>query len=238
MTQSLHAENLEYKLGEEVFEGTLVYDGSSPRRRPGVLVAHSARPLDPYARRRAAQLARSGYVAFALDLAGKDSPEGDGGLEARLLRDRALLRQRAEAGLKVLRASRLVESRRLAAVGYSFGAAAALELARSGADLRAVVTLHGLLAPGDLRAAAPFAPKVLVLSGSDDALVPPEQILAFQDEMRRAGADWEMVVYGGAVHGFTNPESGSDKSRGTAYDERADHRSWRAMESFLEDVLK
>jgi len=237
MVQSLHAENIEYKDGELLYEGTLVYDASSPRRRPGVLVANSARSLDPYARRRAAQLARAGYVAFALDMCGKDSSETPDAVEERLLGDRALLRRRAEAGLKALRCHRLVESRRLAVVGYSFGGAVALELTRGGADLRAVVTFHGILSPGT-PATAPLAAKVLVLHGADDPRVPPQQAAAFQEEMRRAGAEWEMVVYGGALHGFTNPDSGSDRSKGEAYDERADRRSWSAMSSFLDDVLK
>jgi dienelactone hydrolase len=238
MVQSLHAENIEYKDGDLLCEGTLVYDGSSPRRRPGVLVAHSARGLDAYARRRAAQLARAGYVAFALDICGKDSAGAPEALEKRLLADRALLRRRAEAGLKALRYHRLVESRRIGVVGYSFGGAAALELARGGEDLRAVVTFHGILAPGAEAPQAPLAAKILVLHGADDPRVSPEQIAAFQDEMRRAGAEWEMVIYGGAVHGFSNPDSGSDRSKGVAYDERADRRSWSAMSSFLDDVLK
>jgi dienelactone hydrolase len=119
------------------------------------------------------------------------------------------------------------------AIGYCFGGGTALELARSGAELSGVVSFHGNLdtpIPGD---AKDIKAKVLVLHGADDPLVTPELVHAFQGEMRTAAADWQMVIYGGAVHSFTNPGSGSDPSRGLAYNEKADRRSWAAMRRLL-----
>lgn len=240
-TSSLHTDHVVYKHEGREFHGTLAYDDAVRGRRPGVLVAHAWMGQDAHARRRAVMLARLGYVALALDMYGegknaKDAQEA-AGLSGALRRDRVQLRARAEAALKVLRAFRLVESRRLAAVGYCFGGLVALELARGGADVRGVVSFHGLLDAGSGPPPQKIDARVLALHGADDPLVPPEQVAAFQEEMNRAGADWQMVVYGGAVHAFTNPDAGSDKSSGKAYDERADQRSWRAMRSFFEEIF-
>lgn len=239
---SLHTDQVLYKHDGREFQGTLAYDDAVRGRRPGVLVAHAWMGQDAYARRRAVMLARLGYVAFALDMYGEGKNARDAEEAARLsgaLRagDRAELRARAEAGLKALRSFRLVESRRLGAIGYCFGGLVALELARAGADVRGVVSFHGLLDAGSAPPAAKIEAKVLALHGAEDPLAPPEQVAAFQAEMNRAGADWQMAVYGGAVHSFTNPDIGMDKSSGKAYDERADHRSWRAMRSFFEEIF-
>ncbi len=124
------------------------------------------------------------------------------------------MRARAAAGLDVLRNRPETDPARLAAIGYCFGGTTVLELARSGADLVSVVSFHGGLdtpTPGDARN---IKGKVLVLHGGDDPFVPTKQVEAFQEEMRKGGVDWQFVTYGGAVHGFTNPESGSDNSKG------------------------
>jgi len=148
------------------------------------------------------------------------------------------MRARAAAGLDVLRRRKEVDTARLAAIGYCFGGTTVLELARSGADLAAVASFHGLLntpTPGDARN---IKAKVLVLHGADDPFVPMKQVEAFQEEMRKGGVDWEFISFGGAVHRFTNPEAGSDNSKGTAYNERADRRSWEAMKTFFAETLK
>jgi dienelactone hydrolase len=187
-------------------------------------------------------LARLGYVAFASDIYGKGVLAKDAKEAAALagiyLGDRKLLRARASAGLDVLRNRPEVDPKRLAAIGYCFGGTTVLELARSGADLASVVSFHGLLntqTPGDARN---INGKVLVLHGGDDPYVPMKQVEAFQEEMRNGGVDWQFVTYGGAVHRFTNPEAGNDNSKGAAYNERADRRSWEAMKDFFAETLK
>jgi dienelactone hydrolase len=131
----------------------------------------------------------------------------------------------------------MVDGKRLAAIGYCFGGTTVLELARSGAEVRGVVSFHGGLDtpnPGD---AKNIKGAVLALHGADDPHVPPRQVAAFEEEMRSAGVDWQMIVYGGAVHGFTNPANGSNPSTGVAYDEKADRRSWEAMRSFFTEIF-
>lgn len=233
---------VDYRHGDTVLEGYLAYDDSFTGRRPGVLVAHEWWGSNAYVRRRAEQLARLGYVAFALDMYGKgvlakDAKEA-GTLAGRFRGDRKRMRERAAAALDVLRKRPEVDPARLAAIGYCFGGTVVLELARSGAELAAVVSFHGGLDTPDPGDARNIRGKVLVLQGADDPFVPMSQRAAFQDEMRKGGVDWQYAEYGGAVHGFTNPDSGNDNSKGAAYNERADRRSWEAMKVFFEEALK
>jgi dienelactone hydrolase len=123
-------------------------------------------------------------------------------------------------------------------MGYCFGGGAVLELARSGADLSGVVSFHGNLDTSNPADAKQVKAKLLVLHGANDPNVPPAQVAAFEDEMRAAGVDWQLVVYSGAVHGFTNPANASDPSTGLAYDARADRRSWQAMRAFFDETFK
>lgn len=239
---ALHTETVEYRHGGTVLEGYLAYDDTVEGKRPGVLVVHEWWGLNDYVRGRAEQLARLGYVAFAADIYGKgrraETAEKASELAGTYLRDRGLLRARAEAGLRRLKEHPLVDAGRLAAIGYCFGGTTVLELARSGAALDGVVSFHGGLATPLPAQAGALKAKVLVLHGADDPFVKAEQVAAFQEEMRRAGADWQMVYYGGAVHSFTNPARGSDPAKGTAYNEKADRRSWEAMRAFFREIFK
>jgi dienelactone hydrolase len=140
--------------------------------------------------------------------------------------------------LEALKNHPLVDPNRVAAIGYCFGGGTVLELARSGAELAGVVSFHGNLNTPNPEDAKNINCKVLALHGADDPHVPQEHVLAFQDEMRSGGVDWQMVLYGGAVHSFTNPASGNDPSKGVAYNERADRRSWRAMKSFFAELFE
>lgn len=148
------------------------------------------------------------------------------------------MRSRANAGLEILKKHRLADAKHTAAIGYCFGGGTALELARSGADLSGAVSFHGNLDTPNPDDARNIKGKVLVLHGGDDPFVPSNQVVAFQDEMRKAGVDWHMITYGGAVHSFTNPEAGSDNSKGAAYNEKADKRSWEAMRQFFIELFK
>jgi dienelactone hydrolase len=235
-------EVVEYRHGDVVLEGYLAYDNSIQGKRPGVLVAHEWDGHNHYVRKRAEQLARLGYVAFALDMYGKGVRAKDAKEAAALAGiykgDRKLMRARAAAGLDVLRSRPETDPARLAAIGYCFGGTTVLELARSGADLVSVVSFHGGLDTPTPEDARNIKGKVLALHGGDDPFVPMKQVEAFQEEMRKGGVDWQFVSYGGAVHGFTNPESGSDNSKGVAYNERSDRRSWEAMKVFFAETLK
>lgn len=233
---------VEYRQGDTVLEGYLAYDDSVKGKRPGVLVIHEWTGVGPYVKKRAKQLAAMGYVAFAADIYGKGVRPATPELAAKEAAkyrgaDRGLIRARGAAGLDRLASFAKVDPGRLAVIGYCFGGTAALELARSGANLRGTVSFHGGLdtpVPAD---ALKIKGKVLVLHGADDPNVPPPQVAAFQQEMRLAKANWEMVYYGGAVHSFTNPDSGDDPTKGAAYNAQADRRSWEEMKLFFAEVF-
>ncbi len=238
---AIHTELVEYRQGDTVCEGYLAYDDANKDQRPGVLVVHEWTGLNDYAKKRAEQLAGMGYVAFAADIYGKGVRAKDVQEAMKLSNiyknDRKLLRARAQAGLDVLRKQPLVDPKHLAAIGYCFGGTTVLELARSGAEVNGVVSFHGGLNTPTPEDARNIKGKVLVLHGADDPHVPPEEVAAFEAEMRQGGGDWELVKYGNAVHSFTNPGAGNDKSRGAAYNAEADHRSWQAMRDFFHEVL-
>lgn len=238
----LLTQTLEYREGDTVMEGYLAYDDEVQGKRPGVLVVHEWYGLNDFARQRAEDLARLGFVAFAADIYGKgvraESAEQAGKLAAQYKADRKLLRERAGAALEVLRKHELVDARRLGAIGFCFGGTTVLELARSGAKLGGVVSFHGGLDTPTPEDAKNVKAKVLVLHGGDDPFVPPEQVQAFWDEMRKARVDYQLVVYGGAVHSFTNPAAGSDPSKGAAFDRRAMVRAWDAMKAFFDEVFR
>jgi dienelactone hydrolase len=233
---------VEYRQGDTVLEGYLAYDDAVTEKRPGVLVIHEWTGINPYIKKRTEQLAALGHVAFAADIYGKgvrpSTPEL-AGKEAGKYRgkDRSLIRARAAAGLATLAAYPQVDAGRIAVIGYCFGGTAALELARSGAKVLGTVSFHGGLDTPNPADALKIRGKVLVLHGADDPHVPPAQTAAFQQEMRLAKVDWEMVYYGGAVHAFTNPDSGSDNSKGAAYNAAADRRSWQEMKLFFAEIF-
>jgi dienelactone hydrolase len=238
----VRTEVVEYRHGNVLLEGYMAYDDSTKGKRPGILVVHEWMGHNPYVRKRAEGLARLGYAAFALDMYGKGVRAKDSKEAASLAGiykgDRALMRTRAQAGLDVLAKHPMVDPARLAAIGYCFGGTTVLELARAGADLRGVVSFHGGLDTPSAEDARNIRGKVLVLHGGDDPYVKPAEVAAFQEEMRKAGVDWQFVAYGGAVHSFTNPDAGGDNSKGAAYNEKADRRSWEAMKGFLSESLK
>lgn len=238
----LHTESVEYRDGETILEGYLAYDAAVIGKRPGVLVVHEWWGNNAYSKRRAEQLARLGYLAFALDMYGKGmiakDPKEAERLAGTFRSDRKLMRARANAGLDLLMRHELADPDRIAAIGYCFGGTTVLELARSGAPISGIVSFHGTLDTPFPEDAKNIKGKVLVLTGGDDLAAPPEQVAAFEEEMRKGGVDWQINIYGGAVHSFTNPDSGKDKSRGVAYNEKADKRSWETMRIFFDEIFK
>jgi len=233
---------VEYRHGDVVLEGYVAYPKDAKEKLPGVLICHQWMGHSPYERMRAEETARLGMVAFALDIYGKGVRPKDVAEAAKLATgyksDRALLRARALAGLEALRRVELCDVSRIAVMGYCFGGTTALEVARSGAGISGVVSFHGDLsspAPDD---AKKIKARVLAFHGADDPFVPAAQVAAFEEEMRRAGVDWQLVVFGGAVHSFTLKEAGGDNSKGAAYNEKADRRSWEMYKGFLGETFR
>lgn len=236
----LVTKTVEYQQDGAIFRGFLAYDDAGAGKRPGVLVVHEWWGLNDYTKRRTEQLAQMGYVALAADMYGRGVTTRDPQEAARLagqIRGTPLMRQRARAALHVLAENQLVDRRRLAAIGFCFGGTTVLELAYSGAEVAGVVSFHGglpLPQPEDLKQ---IKASILVLHGADDPLAPAQEVAAFEQAMRQAGVDWQLILYGGALHSFSNPAAGSDKSKGVAYDARAAARSWQAMQTFFQEIF-
>jgi dienelactone hydrolase len=210
--------------------------------RPAVLVAHDGGGLDDYQKRLAERFAQLGYVAFALDYHGGGTAiTNEDDIVARcvaLWNEPERLRALAGAGLEELLAQPQADASRVAAVGYCFGGALVLELARSGADLKAVVGFHPRLATRKPQDAGNIRGRVLVCVGSEDPFISVEERLAFEDEMRAGGVDWQMNLYGGAKHSFTRPGVELIAPEGRAYHQPSDERSWRAMLDLFDEVFR
>ena len=235
------SQTFEYRDGETTCRGVLAH-GDGAQRRPGILICHEAPGCDDHVKMRAGMLADLGYVALAADLYG-EGKIAKGGDEAQALmgplrEDTAKLRRRARAGLDALAALPNVDTQRLAAIGYCFGGLTVLELARSAAPVVGVVSFHGILSTKAPEDARNIKGKVLACTGADDPLVPPEQVLAFQQEMTAANVDWQVITYGGTKHAFTNRNAGrSNRPNILAYNEAADRRSWAAMRAFFDEIF-
>ena len=238
----IHTEVIAYQQGTQKLEGYLAYDDSIRGKRPAILIFHDWMGLGPYQQGRAKLLAQMGYIAFAADIYGKDIKPKDvaeaAQLSSRYKLDRSLLRLRAQSAFNLMKADPRVDAQQIAAIGYCFGGTSALELARSGIDLADLVSFHGGLDSSDHQDTTPIKTKILILHGANDPMVPPKQVAEFTEEMKRRNVDWHLIAYGGAVHAFTNPDAGSDVSKGAAYNPKADHASWKEMKSFFKKNLK
>ena len=234
-------EVVEYKQGDVVLQGYLSYDQSLTGKRPGILVVHDWMGVSDDTKMRAEMLAGLGYVAFTADIYGKGvRPKNAQEAQAeagKYFQDRTLLRARAKSGLDYLASRPEVDPSRLGVMGYCFGGGTSLELARSGAPVKGVVSFHGSLSTPTPEDAKNIKGKVLVLHGADDPYVKQADVNAFMDEMRKGGVNWELVQYSGAVHAFTIKGAGADNSKGAAYNEQADRRSWEAMKNFWNEVF-
>jgi dienelactone hydrolase len=245
ITSAAHAkiktEQVEYKAGDTTLQGFLAYDDSNTKPRPGILLIHDWMGVGDYAESRAKQLAELGYVAFAADIYGKGvrpaNPKEAAGLAGKYKDDRALYRERLKAGLAQLTGNKLVAPGQVAAIGYCFGGTGALELARSGADLKGVVTFHGGLSTPTPQDAKNIKSPLLILHGADDPFVKPDEVAAFKKEMDDAKVKYTFIAYPGAVHSFTRPDAGNDNSKGAAYNAEADHKSWAEMKKFFGQIF-
>ena len=238
---AIHTENVAYVAGGVTLMGFLACDDSLPGLRPGVLVAPEWWGLNDYAKMRAKKLAELGYVALAIDMYGDGKTASDadeaGKLSRALRAQPAVLRNRANAGLKALTSNPRVDPSRVAAVGYCFGGTVILELVYSGAPLAGAVTFHAGLTTPEADDLPNVRTRLLICHGADDTFETPEQITAFQDAMRRGGFDWQMIYFGGAVHSFTNPDSNRYVMQGVGYNANADRRSWEYMKLFFAEVF-
>jgi dienelactone hydrolase len=234
-------ELIEYKDGDTVLEGYLSCPDAVASPTAAVLVSHDWSGRRDLACKAADMLAQWGYVGFALDMYGKGVFGSDTDIEANsalmnpLAGDRALLRGRINAALACVKGLPQVDASRVAAMGYCFGGMCVLELARSGADVKGVVSIHGIFAPGDVPNES-ISAKVLCLHGHDDPMVPPAQVLDFETEMTDAGVDWQMHVFGSTMHAFTNPGA-NNPDFGAVYNASAEARSYQSLQNFLTEVL-
>jgi dienelactone hydrolase len=231
---------LEYKAGEVLCEGWIAYDDAQPGKRPGVLVVHQWTGVSEHEKEAAHKLAELGYNVLVAYIYGKGiRPQPPAaGLEAgKYKKDRALLRARVSAALNALSQDARTDASKIAATGYCFGGTTVLELARSGANVKGVVSFHGGLdspAPADGKN---IKGRVLALHGADDPFVPGKDVDAFEQEMKSAGVDYKLIKYPGAVHSFTHKAAGNDNSKGAAYNADADRDSWIQMKAFLSAVF-
>jgi dienelactone hydrolase len=228
-----------YKEGATDCEGFFAFDDAKPGKRPGILVVHEWNGMQSYMQQRSRMLAELGYVAFAADIFGKgiraQTMEECAKISEPYYKDRALLRARAQAGLDQLRGHAGVDTSKVVAIGYCFGGMVVLEMARAGMPVAGVVSFHGQFATPT--PAKKISAKVLALHGAADPVVPPEEVAAFEKELTEAGADWQIVSYGGAKHTFTNYNLPKGIPGPAGYDEKADKRSWIAMKEFFRETI-
>jgi dienelactone hydrolase len=235
---ALHTETVEYRADKVVLNGYLAYNDSVDGQRPGVLVVHEWTGLGEHPKNSARKLAELGYIALAVDMYGggkvtEDTKEA-AALSSHIKKNPDLARARFTAAMDFLKNHRVCDPDRIAAIGYCFGGTVVLEMARSGVDLDGVVSFHGGLKSALPENKRTIKAKILVCHGADDPHVPAEEVAAFQEEMRQAGADWQFNAYGGAVHSFTNPAADSESAR---YNADAARRSWEAMKIFCREIF-
>ncbi len=237
----MHSSKIEYTDGKTTFIGQIYRDESLGGKRPGVVVFPEAFGLNDHARQRAERLARLGYVALAADVIGEGAVFADipsvAPVMQGLFADRAGWRARARAALDALAAQPQVDAGKLAAIGFCFGGATALELARSGAPLAAITTFHAGLVPELPEDAGRNRAKVLICHGAADPLVKREVVDAVMAEFQRDGIDWQFIHYGNTAHSFSDPEADQRGIPGLAYNRSADQRSWAAMRGFFEETF-
>lgn len=242
----MHTVTIPYFHGETKCLGFMAYDDRVKVKRPAVLVSPAWRGQDDFARQKAIQLAELGYVGFAVDLYGNGTSVTDN--EAAeymvpLFLDRALLQARIGAAFACASQLPQVDPAKMGAIGFCFGGLTVYELLRSGIDLKGVVSFHGVFAnerDGKQAKTVPISPKakgsLLILQGEQDPLVTPVDLQNVQQEMTKAGIDWQIHLYGNTMHAFTNPLANNPKN-GAMYSERATLRAWRSMQNFFGDLF-
>lgn len=235
---------VDYQIDGETYQGMLVYDNAVTERRPGLLMVPNWMGVTDNAAKKAFRAGGSEFIVFVADMYGKDirpANAEEAGKAAGLVRsDRALMRKRANAALEAFKAQSdkvALDVERLGAIGFCFGGGTVLELARSGSAIGGVVSFHGNLDTPNPKDASAIRTPLLVLHGADDPYVPPEQVAAFENEMREAKVnDWQLISYGGAVHSFTDPTANMPGQ--AQYDARVAGRAFSQMRMFFNETLK
>ncbi|MEO5365781.1 MAG: dienelactone hydrolase family protein [Magnetococcus sp. WYHC-3] len=236
----LQRQEVPYEDGSTKLAGYLVWDDALAGKRPGVLVVHEWWGLNDYARSRADQLAALGYVAFAADMYGvghvtEHADEAKGWM-SQITANVSAWQRRAALALARLQAHPMVDSQRTAAIGYCFGGATVMQMAYAGTPLKGVASFHGSLPPVPEEVAT-LIPRVFIAHGDADPFVPAERIEAFRKGLNRVGADWQMHLYGGARHSFTNPAADGKKNPDILHNPAADGRSWAELQQFLTEIF-
>ena len=240
----VQTQNVSYQVNGVELNGYLATPEGLVKKTPGILVVHEWWGHNDYARRRAEMLAELGYIAFALDMYGDgkvaEHPDDAKAYMQEATSNPKVLLDRFQGALDLLKQQEHIDPNNIAAIGYCFGGAVVLNMARSGSDIKAVVSFHGALATQNPAVKDTVKAKVLVLHGGNDAMVPEDQVKKFEQEMQAANVDYQLVTYDGVDHSFTNPaadEIGEKYSLPVSYDQEADEDSWQRMIDFFKGVF-
>lgn len=235
----IETKEITYRDGNTSLIGWLAQDNSLSANKPIVLVIHDWSGRNEFACQKASQIAALGYIGFAVDMYGNakigTTNEEKSTLMNPFMVDRARILRRLQSAIEAVKNVNNADSSRIAAIGFCFGGLCALDLARNSYEIAGVVSLHGLLSPPS-QSLAPIQSKVLVLHGHDDPMVPPDHVLAFEQEMTKAKADWQLMIFGGTKHAFSNPLA-NDDALGTVYNPVTDRRAWIITQHFLSEIL-
>jgi len=241
----IEGKEVSYRAEGVEMKGYMAFDRNVTGKRPGVLVVHEWWGHNEYARKRARMLAEMGYTALAVDMygGGKQAmhPDDAGKFSSELMKDFDTAKARFIAAMDFLKKQPTVDPGRIAAIGYCFGGGVVLNMVRQGVDLRGVASFHGGLTAVKPAHKGEVKARILVLNGADDKFVTPEQIEAFKQEMKNAGADFRFIEYPGAIHSFTNPDADEYAKKFNlplGYNAEADKKSWEELGKFLEKVFK
>jgi dienelactone hydrolase len=235
---------VEYTANNVALKGYLAYDNTLKGKRPAVIVVHEWWGVTDYPKKRAEMLASLGYVAFAVDMYGDgkvaDNPGDAQKLAGESMKDLSLLKAKFVAAIELLKRNEHVDSTRIAAIGYCYGGGVVLNMARTGVDLKGVVSFHGSLATTTPAKKGNVKAKILVCNGGADKSISENDIKNFKQEMTAADADFKFISYKGALHAFTNPaatELGKKFNMPIAYNESGDKKSWKEMRRFLKAIF-
>lgn len=240
LTADAQLKTIAYADGEQKLEGILAQPKKELKNKAGVLLLPAWMGIDHNAKENATELAKLGYITFVADIYGVDKrPQNtkEAGQQSGYFKTNyAEYQKRIQLALdQLIKAG--ANPDKIAVIGYCFGGSGAIEAARGNLKVQGIVSFHGGLGRDAARTIAPIQPKVLILHGADDFFIPEAEIKAFQDEMNKAKADWQMIYYADAVHAFTHKDAGNNKTSGVAYNEKAAKRSWEAMKQFFAEIL-
>ncbi|TMM58344.1 dienelactone hydrolase family protein [Maribacter algarum] len=237
----IQTKEITYSNSEESFQGFFAWDDSIQGKRPLVLVSHAYLGKSPFDEEKAIQLAKMGYLGFALDMYGNGrraaSPEEGRILMGELNENRTLLLNRIQLAVQTAKDFELTDSNKIAAIGFCFGGKCVLDLARSGADIKGIATFHGVYDKPNMNHEGNIKSSVLIFHGWDDPLATPQQTIALAKELTERNADWNISAYGHTGHAFTNPQANSPET-GMNYNKKTTYRSWRDLTSFLAEIFE